>query len=402
MASPESQFNPFLAEFQADPYPFYRRLREDDPVHRHPMAFFVLTRYDDVLTALRDPRFGRHGLQQLLAEVYGDDAEPGALPRSLLFRDPPEHTRLRALVARPFTAPAAEAMRPGIQFLVDELLDRVEGQSTMDVIADLAYPLPFSVICQMLGLPGDDQEEIRHWSADLSRSLDALGPLGDKRLRERGRQARIQLAEYFRRLAAERRRRPRGDLLSTLVAADERGDRLTDGEVLAMCVLLFAAGHETTVNLIGNGTLALLRHPDQLRRLRDAPALFPDAVEELLRYDSPVQRFGRVPVADVEMGGTTIPAGALVVGAIGAANRDPAHFPDPDRLDLGRRDSRHLAFGSGIHTCLGAPLARVEAQIVFETLLRRAPGLSLAATTPEWRHSSTVRGLKTLPVALRS
>jgi pimeloyl-[acyl-carrier protein] synthase len=402
VASTEMLFNPFLPEFQADPYPFYHRLRTQDPVHRHPMGFWVLTRYEDVLTALRDPRFGRRGLDEILIDVYGDDSEPGGLPRSLLFQDPPDHTRLRSLVARPFTAPAVEAMRPSIQSLVDELLDRAEERNAIDLIADVAYPLPFLVICQMLGVPGDDRTEIRHWSADLARSVDALGPLGDSRLRERGRRARRALGDYFRGLVAERRRRPQGDLLSALIAAEEQGNRLTEGDVLAMCVLLFVAGHVTSANLIGNGVLALLQHPDQLQRLREEPALIANAVEELLRYESPVQRFGRVPLADVEIEGRTIPAGAIVVGAIGAANRDPAHFHDPDRLDLGRRDNHHLAFGSGIHVCLGAPLARAEAQIAVASLFRRAPGLSLQATAPEWRHSSTLRGLKALPVTLAS
>jgi hypothetical protein len=401
MASTEVVFNPLLPEFRDDPYPFYRRLRTEDPVHLHPMGFWVLTRYDDVLTALRDPRFGREGLHPMLAEVYGDESAPGELPRSMLFRDPPGHGRLRALVVRPFTAPGVEAMRPQIQSIVDDLLDSALARPSMDVIADLAYPLPFTVICHMLGVPRDDRPEIRQWSADLARSLDALGPLGDVRLRERGRAGRRALGDYFRGLVAERRRDPRADLLGTLIAAEEAGDRLTEGEILTMCVLLFVAGHETTVNLIGNAVLALLRHSDELQRLRDDPSLMPAAVEELLRYDSPVQRFARVPVVDVEVDGRTIPKGAVVVGAIGAANRDPAHFAEPDRLDLGRRDNRHLSFGSGIHVCLGAALARAEAQIAIATLLRRASTLEVQTATPEWRLSSTLRGLKTLPVTLR-
>lgn len=400
MAGTEALFAPFLPEFRANPYPFYHRLRAADPVHRHPMGFWVLTRYDDVAMVLHDPRFGRQGLHHVLAEVYGDDAEPGELPRSMLFRDPPDHTRLRSLVARFFAAPAIEAMRPRIQSLVDDLLDRAATRPVIDVIGDLAYPLPVSVICQMLGVPDDDRAEIGQWSADLARSLDALGPLGDARLRERGRRARRALGEYFRGLLAERGRRPRADLPGALLAATRRGDRLTEGEALTMCVLLFATGHETTVNLIGNGVLALLQHPAELRRLRDDPALIPSAVEEMLRWDSPVQWFARVPLVDVELDGRTIPGGAIVVGVIGAANRDPAHFPDPDRLDLGRRANDHLAFGSGIHVCLGASLATVEAQIAIATLLRRAPGLALRAT-PEWRPSPTLRGLKALPVTLQ-
>jgi len=206
------------------------------------------------------------------------------------------------------------------------------------------------------------------------------------------------MLDYFRGLTPERRQTPRDDLLSLLIAAEEQGDRLTEGELLLTCNLLFVAGHETTVNLIGNGLLALLNHPDQLAKLRADPTLLPGAVEELLRYDSPVQRTGRITNTDVELAGRKIAKGSLVVTAIGAANRDPAHFPDPDRLDITRRDNRHIAFGFGIHFCLGAPLARLEGQIAIDTLLRRMPGLRLATSTPEWRESSTLRGLKTLPV----
>jgi cytochrome P450 len=215
---------------------------------------------------------------------------------------------------------------------------------------------------------------------------------------ERGRIGRRGIADYFRALLPDRRQHPRADLLSSLIAVEEQGDRLTEGELLATCVLLFIAGHETTVNLIGNGLLALLRHPAEVERLRREPALIGSAVEELLRYDSPVQRTARITSADVELGGKTIPKGAFVVTAIGAANRDPAHFPDPDRLDVARPDNRHIAFGFGIHFCLGAPLARIEGQVAIGTLLRRMPALKLVSDKPEWRESSVLRGLKTLPV----
>jgi cytochrome P450 len=293
-----------------------------------------------------------------------------------------------------------EAMRPHIQDLVDGLLDRVLPTGRMDIIEDLAYPLPVTVICEMLGVPVTDQAAIRQWSADLARSLDAIGPQADAEVQERGAQARHALAEYFRTQIPERRRQPRADLLSALITAEEQGDRLTERELLAMCVLLFVAGHETTVNLIGNGILALVHHPDELRRLRADQALTPSAVEELLRYDSPVQRTARIPSTDVELDGHTIRQGTMVVAAIGAANRDPAHFPDPDRLDLTRRDNRHLSFGFGIHFCLGAPLARLEAQVAIGTLIRRAPRLQPATEAFEWRESSTLRGLKALPVTV--
>jgi hypothetical protein len=398
MATAEILFNPFEPEFHADPYPAYRRLRELDPVHQSPLGFWVCTGYDDVLAVLRDERLGREGFAPMLAAVYGSPEEHAALPRSMLFRDPPDHTRLRGLVSRAFTPRVIEGMRPHIQEIVDGLLDRVASAGRMDLIEDLAYPLPVTVICEMLGVPVGDHASIRQWSADVARSLDALGLAADRELIARGRAGRHALGEYFRRLLPERRRQPRDDLLSALIAAEEQGDRLTEGELLSTCVLLFIAGHETTVNLIGNGVLALLRHPEELRRLQADPSLIGSAVEELLRYDSPVQRTARVANVPVEIGGRAIEAGALVVAAIGAANRDPAHFPDPDRLDVGRRENRHLSFGHGIHFCLGAPLARVEAQIAVGTLLRRMPRLALATATPEWRESSTLRGLKTLPV----
>jgi cytochrome P450 len=247
-------------------------------------------------------------------------------------------------------------------------------------------------------VPVGDHERIKEWSSDIIRSLDAIGIPSDDAIVERGRVGRRGIADYFRALLPERRRHPRADLLSSLIAAEEAGDRLTEGELLATCVLLFIAGHETTVNLIGNGLLALLRHPDQLERLRAEPGLIGSAVEELLRFDSPVQRTARITNAPVEVGGKTIPSGAFVVTAIGAANRDPQHFPDPDRLDVGRTDNRHIAFGFGIHFCLGAPLARVEGQLALGALMRRMPKLRLAPGDLEWRESSTLRGLKALPV----
>jgi pimeloyl-[acyl-carrier protein] synthase len=398
MATDEAVFNPLTPEFHADPYPFYRKLRESDPVHLSPLGLWVLTRYDDCVTSLRDPRFGRDGFEAILAAQYGEESATGRLPRSMLFRDPPDHTRLRSLVNRAFTPRVIEGMREQIQGVVDGLLDRVSGRGRMDVIGDLAYPLPVTVICDMLGVPVGDHEQIRDWSADIIRSLDAIGIPSDPTIVERGRVGRQGIADYFRGLLPERRRRPRADLLSSLIAAEEAGDRLTEGELLATCVLLFIAGHETTVNLIGNGLLALLRHPAELERLQARPELIGSAVEELLRFDSPVQRTARITNAEVEVGGKTIPSGAFVVTAIGAANRDPAHFPDPDRLDIGRADNRHIAFGFGIHFCLGAPLARVEGQLALSALIRRMPRLRLGAGELAWRESSTLRGLRALPV----
>ncbi len=391
-------FDPFLPEFIADPYPFYHRLREAEPVHRSPLGFWVLTRYDDCVTLLRDQRFGRAGFEGMLEAVYGEQREQGRLPTSMLFRDPPDHTRLRSLVSRAFTPRVIEGLRPRIQQIVDELLDGVRDARQMDVIAELAYPLPVTVICEMLGVPVGDHASIKQWSSDIARSLDAIGLPSDLEIAERGREGRRQLGEYFRGLVPARRRQPRADLLSLLIAAEEQGDKLSEGELLATCILLFIAGHETTVNLIGNGLVALLRHPEELERLREDPALIPSGVEELLRYDGPVQRTARIAQADVELGGHMIEKGQMVVALIGAADRDPAHFAEPDRLDVGRRDNHHIAFGFGIHFCLGAPLARLEGQIALGTLLRRAPGLALGSDALEWRESSVLRGLKALPV----
>jgi len=393
----EPVFNPRLPEFHANPYPFYHALREKDPVHQSPLGFWVVTRYDDVVTSLRDPRYGRDGFAPLIEAVYGPETAEGNLPRSMLMRDPPDHTRLRSLVNKAFTPRVIEGMRARIQMIVERLLDKVQDARSMDVIDDLAYPLPVTVICEMLGVPLDDHEAIRGWSSDIARSLDAIGLLADPEIVARGVAARRNLTDYFRRLLPERRKHPQVDLLSLLIAVEEQGDKLNEGELLAMCLLLFIAGHETTVNLIGNGTLALLEHPDQMAKLRDDPTLIASAIEELLRYDSPVQWTARITNADVEVGGRTIPSGSMVIAAIGAANRDPRHFQDPDRLDIVRADNRHVSFGFGIHYCLGAPLARVEGQIALGTLLRRMPDLALqTGATTEWRKSSALRGLQTL------
>lgn len=399
MTSSEALFDPFLPEFNANPYPFYHRLREADPVHQSPLGFWVLTRYDDCVMVLRDPRFGRAGFEGLLESVYGNTVEQGRLPTSMLFRDPPDHTRLRGLVSRAFTPRVVEGLRPRIQQIVDGLLDRVQGAGRMEVISDLAYPLPVTVISEMLGVPEGDRERIKQWSADIARSLDAIGLPTDPEIVDRGRTGRRAIGDYFRGLLPDRKKRPRGDLLSLLIEAEEQGDKLSEGELVATCVLLYIAGHETTVNLIGNGLLALLRHPKEIERLRDAPSLIQSAVEELLRFDGPVQRTARITNADVELGEHKIPKGSMVVPVIGAANRDPAHFPDPDRLDVSRPDNRHIAFGFGIHFCLGAPLARLEGQITLGTLLHRLPRLALSTERPEWRESQVLRGLKALPVS---
>ena len=390
-------FNPMDPEFLADPYPTYHRLRAEDPVHHSPLGFWVLTRYEDVSAVLRDPRFIKEPLAALVAARFGAEV-PRGVGLSMLDRDPPDHTRLRSLVSTAFTPRVVEGLRPRIQQIVDDLITRAEAAGGMDVIEEFAYPIPVNVICEMLGVPVADHERFRGWSLDIARGLDSIWLPPDSEIPRRSAASRHAISDYFRGLIVQRRASPRNDLLSALIAAEAAGDKLSEEELVATCILLLIAGHETTVNLIGNGMLALLRHPAELRRLRESPGLITSAVEELLRYDGPVQRTARVASADATIGGRTIAKGDMVMPFIAAADRDPAQFPEPDRLDLSRSDNRHIAFGWGIHFCLGAPLARIEGQIAIDALVRRLPGLELATHAPEYRQSLTLRGLKTLPV----
>src|SRR5690242_10284449 len=326
----EIQFNPMDPEFVADPYPTYHRLRAEDPVHHSPLGFWVLTRYADVIAMLRDPRLVKEPIAAFVAARFGMTVPPG-LGLSMMDRDPPDHTRLRGLVSKAFTPKALESLRPHIQQIVDGLLAQVESRGEMDLIEEFAYPLPVRVICEMLGVPVADHERFKHWGLDIARGLDAIMLPPDSEVAKRSVSGRKALAEYFRELIAERRAAPQDDMLSALIAAEEAGDKLDEDELLATCILLLVAGHETTVNLIGNGTLALLRHPEQLRRLREEPALIGSAVEELLRYDGPVQRTARIPSEDVVIGGRTIPKGEMVMPFLGAANRDPAQVRSEER-----------------------------------------------------------------------
>jgi cytochrome P450 len=394
-------FNPFLPEVHEDPYPLYRRLREEDPVHRSPLGMWVLTRHADVLAVLRDPRMSRDPRRSERVEMLRSSVEVDALfsseeaAPSMLFVDPPDHTRLRTLVNKAFTPAAVERLRPRVEVIVAGLLERVAGAGAMDVVEDLAYPLPVTVICEMFGVPEADWDRFRAWSRELVRLLD---PLVAADALERALEARVALRGYLRELIAERRAHPTGDLLTALIATEDHGHQLSEAELVSMCVLLLVAGHETTVNLIANGTLALLRHPEARASLQADPALTGSAVEELLRYDSPVQFTSRHALADLEIGGSRVRAGETVVAVLGAANRDPAQFPDPDRLDLARKPNRHVAFGGGIHFCLGAPLARMEASIAIPALLGRLPGLELGPAPPVRRDTVTLRGLASLPV----
>lgn len=390
-------FNPMSPEFQANPYPFYRELREREPVHLSSLGVWVVTRYDDVASILRDTRFGRQGIARLLEARMGLGSDGGPQKRDMFFSDPPDHTRLRSLVNRAFTPKAVEAMRPRVQEVVDRLLDRIAGESQTDLIASLAYPLPVTVICDMLGLPTADHELLQSHSADVAASVDA--PARSPAL-ARGRESRLKLEEYFRSLVAVRRNKPQGDMLSSLIAAEEQGDKLTEDELLSTCILLLITGHQDSTNFVGSSVVTLLQHPGALRELREDPALIPAALEELLRYESPTQRTARMTKTDVELGGVRIPKGSVVAAVIGAANRDPAHFEDPERLDIRRANNRHIAFGYGIHFCLGSALARMEGQITLSTLFQRFPNLALAADKLDWHPSSWMRGLRTLPVTL--
>ena len=389
-------FNPLDPNFRIDPYSVYRRLRQEGPIHEGPLGIRVLTRYDDCEAVLKDRRWSSD-FRNAVQENFEPDWDILGDTRPFLFLDPPDHTRLRGLVSKAFTPRVVEGLRPRIQELVDELLDRVAERGSMDVIEDLAYPLPVIVISEMLGVPAEGHETFRGWSRELARSLDPEIVVTPEVL-ERRMNAIASFDDYFRGLIAERRKAPRDDLLSNLMAAEEEGDKLSEAELLATCRLILVAGHETTVNLIGNGTLALLRNPDQLEKLRDDPSLARSAVEELLRYDPPVQFTGRIALEEMEVAGATFRKGDNVVLLLGAANRDPDQFPDPERLDITRDDDRHLAFGYGIHFCLGAPLARVEGQIALSTLVRRFEGLELRTELPEYKENIVLRGLRSLPV----
>ncbi len=392
-------FNPLDPAFIADPYPFYHRLRETAPVFKTPMGFWLLSRYDDIAASLRDRRFGKDFAGNIQRK-YGADRmkEPAIanLSHTMLVVDPPDHTRLRGLVTKAFTARRVADMRVRIRKLVDEQFDRVADKGEMDVIRDIAHRLPVIVICDMLGIPEDHRAAFLVGSNVSGRILDPV-PMSQEELQ----QANVGTAmgnAYFDQLCDLRRRDPQDDLTTELVRAEESGDRLTTEELRANIGLLFGAGHETTTNLIGNGLLALHRQRDQWERLKADPGLIPNAIEELLRFDSSVQMTGRATMTDVEIGGVTLPAGESVVQLLGAANRDPAQYPDPDKLDVGRQNIRPMSFGGGIHHCLGAQLARLEGELVFTALIERFPNLELPQKDkPDWRRSFTLRGLSKLP-----
>ncbi len=392
-------WNPIDPDYHQDPYPIYEELRTQAPMHRSELLKgWVISHHSDVDAILRDhKRFSndsRKGNERQAIEELSDTP-------SMLGLDPPDHTRLRALVSKAFTPRAIEELKPRIESIVDELLDDAEAKANgqpIDVIEAVAWPLPATVIAELLGVPIEDREQFKAWSADVARTLEPTISPEEMKLAEASNK---KLHQFFEDLINERRADPREDMISQLIIAEDEGEKLTHEELIVTLELLLVAGHETTTNLIGNGLLTLLRHPRELAQLRDSGAGMENAVEELIRYDSPVQLDGRTALEDIEWRGETIKSGEQVILLLGAANRDPEAFPNPNELDLTREQNFHLSFSRGLHHCLGAPLARAEGQITFQRLLDRYPEISLAEE-PEFRDHVVLRGLKSLPVNVTS
>src|SRR6266568_5465856 len=386
-------------ETRACPYPLYHRLRERDPVHWDAyLHAWVVTRYDDVVTVLQRFSAARSPTPEQLTAIGLTELNPIAqvLIRQMLFMDPPGHTRLRALAAAAFTPARVEALRQHIQEITDSLIDTVLPQGRMEVIADLANLLPATVTAELMGVPVADRDQLKEWSIDFSEMLGNFQ-------HNPGRTPRMlqvveEMTSYYRARMKELEHNPKAGVVHALMSAEVNGDRLTEEEVIANSIITMTGGQETTTNLIGNGLLSLLRNPGELARLRADPSLLPSAIEELLRYESPIQYTTRLAPADVELGGKLIRRRQAVVALMGAANRDPEAFPDPDRLDITRRDNRHLAFGWAAHYCFGAPLARLEGQLALSAILRRLPNVALEPVRLVWRPNMAFRGLEALPV----
>ena len=402
-ATSEPLFNPLSPGFIRNPYPHYQRLRATDPMHVNAHGAFVASRHAEASLVMRDKRFGKDYVDRTIRR-YGPKILEEPVFRSMshwmLQQDPPDHTRLRGLVVKAFTARRVEDMRPRIQQIVDQTIDAVMAQGRMDLIEDFAFRLPVTIICDMLGIPEEHREVFYKSSRDGGRLLDPV-PLTPEEIQQ-GNAGNMMAQMYFQQLFELRRKTPGDDLITQLLQAEEDGSKLTNEELTANIILLFGAGHETTVNLIGNGLLALHRNPDQLALLKANPSLVTNAIEEFLRYDSSVQMTGRVALEDIEdLGGKKIPKGESVLCLLGSANHDEAVYPErPDRLDITRPNVRPLSFGGGIHFCLGAQLARIEAEVAISTLLRRLPELKLDdAENPQWRPTFVLRGLKELPAS---
>ncbi len=381
--------------FRENPYPALKRLLEKAPVSDTPMGIWRLCRYQDCVRLLKQVRTGVR---------LTDGTFPGEIPdvrpaEFMLQQDPPNHTRLRKLVNQAFTPRAIQKLRARAQEVADELLEKVKGRGEMDIVADLALPVPATMICEMMGVPVADREKFATWTAHATHLLAAL--FAPEEVVIRGLAASDALRNYFTELIAERRRSLTDDILSNLIRAEEEGDRLSPSELLTHCVGLLIAGFETTIGLIGNGVLNLLRHPEQLRKLRDDPTLIESAVEECLRFEGPIILTPRFLHEDAEFGGVVIPKNTQVWAMLAAANRDPVQFPDPERFDISRQENEHLAFGGGTHFCLGAHLARMEAQVAIGTLVQRLDGLELVSEERRWGES-LFRVLGSLPVRFRS
>ncbi len=393
------------AEGRTDPYPRYERLRNDMPVHHSPATgVFFLSGYELCKHVLHDPRFGR-GTGSMMgalasAEVAERSGEMRRASRNMLFADPPEHTRLRGLVSRAFTPRRIQELRPRLVELLDPLLDAVAEAGEVDLLDAVAFRFPVSVIGELVGVPETDRDQFRTLVRASTAMIEASPDAGSLAIAE---QSMEEMVAYFRDLVTRRRRAPEGDLLSAMIAIeDEDGDRLSEEELISTAILLFAAGFETTTNLIGNGTWCLLQHPDATRRLREDPGLLATAVEEMLRFESPVQLDARSALVDADIDGQQVEAGTSVVTLLGAANRDPAAFVDPNAFDVGRHPNIPLSFGWGIHHCLGAHLARLEGEIVFGRMLDRFDSIELDGPEPSWRQSVTLRGLDELRVVVRA
>jgi cytochrome P450 len=385
----------------ADPYPTYAWLRAARPIWRPVERVYVLSRHEDCAAVLRDPRFGRAEEGRLGLRRVGDNAQVTTerpAVRSFLALNPPDHTRLRRLVSRAFTSARVRDLGPRIEAIAAELIETASASGgPVDLIAALASPLPVTVISELLGVPSADYDRLVGWSDALARGLDPAFLISAED-RERQQVARAEFSAYLSELIAERRRAPGDDLVSALAGVTDGGDVLTEEELIATCILLLVAGHETTTSLMGSAVLGLLQHPDQLARLRAEPELVAGAVEEFLRYDPPVQLTARIALTDASIGALPVSAGSAVMMLIGAANRDPSVCDDPERLDITRPPSHHVSFGQGIHFCLGAPLARLETQIVLRLLLQRPDDLRLAGE-PAWKENTVLRGLRNLPVS---
>ncbi len=400
--APVRPVNILSREFKADPFPFYAQLRAEAPVYRTKLPdkrqAWLVTRYDDVAALLKDDRFAKDRRSVMNPEQLGKQPWlPGflrPLERNMLDLDDPDHHRLRTLIHKAFTPRIIEGLRERVQVIADDLLNAVTPVGHMDVVNDYALPLPLTVITELLGVPSLDQAKFHRWS----KTIVQIGSAGSM---VKALPSLFMFMRYLRKLIETKRANPEDDLLTALIQAEEDGDKLSEDELLAMVVLLLIAGHETTVNLIASGTLALLEHPEQLERLRHNPAILKTAVEELLRYASPVEtateRYAR---EEIVLHSVTLAKGELVLAVLASANRDEAQFVHPNELELARTPNKHLAFGQGIHFCLGAPLARLEGQLAISTLLRRLPELQLGVAPEKlsWRPTFVVRGLESLPV----